>query len=766
MSGIQTLFGFAILASMSYAQVIPISITCSGQAVSPTGSVGTCTTMPFGPMAIAVDLVGTNLTANFNFTFPNGATFSASQSEINANQLQNATLTGTAGIQAGTGTISWGSLIGAAGSVTYSLTIVRPSFTFSASGTLILPSFAGAGYPISGPGGSVLPSFCTVGATGCTTVGSGPGSFPIFEGSSGPGDGVLVLASPGSRLTFEGAASVLSFESSSESSSSGAMALAGLTILTPVQAGHAMYSAVVDCGAPRDIDCWISIPGGASGTIVANSRTAIPITVNPQAILATPGIYRASVAISMTPDAGLPTTLVVPVNVNISPAGPIPALSQTGLQFTAESGSTAAMTQLVLVSNSGSGSMAVTATASTLEGGNWLSVSPSTATAAPTQLFIQANPTGLAPGVYFGRVDVATQSIVVMFTISQAAGPAMSPAALTFIAPAKGNPAPQSILFSNPTSQPMTVSLGSYFEPSAAGWFGASVPAAATSTAAAPLVATVQVDVTGLAPGVYAGTLAFRVAETNRQYPVSIVLIVPQQGGASGTVQTAQSAVCTPARLLPVFSNLEPGFTTAAGTPVPVLVSVADDCGTTLASDGSVMVFFPGSAQQDAPLALAPLGNGLWSGTWMSHNLKGGTAAVSVVASSSSAPSLYGSAGVSGTLTANGAIPVIASGGAVWTPGTRGILISGSNLAAGSVTATPPLLTTLGGTAVLLGRQPLLIQSVSPTRISALLPDNAGVPLAVVVQRNGSTYSMPEPVTPLAPVKRRTPRGVQEDSPH
>ncbi|HEY3739477.1 MAG TPA: hypothetical protein VGL53_06520 [Bryobacteraceae bacterium] len=784
-SAVHILLGFAILAAAGHAQGIPITLSCSGAAVSPTASTGTCTTKPFGPLMVAIDLDGTTISANFTFTFPNGASFTASDAVMVATQLQGSTLTGTATIHAGAGTISLGSLMGSSGSLTYVLNVTRPSFTLTGSGLLVVPNFTSAGFPISGPGGSVLPALCNSGASsqsGCIPVEAGAGSFQIFEGSSAPSDGVLVLANPGNsasgRLTFEGAAgsgaSVLTFASSSSGGpqtdsivANNETTPAGLNILTPVQASNATYSAAVACDAPTNTPCWISIPSGSTGSIAANSRAAIPITVNPES-LTTPGTYRSSVLVSITPDTGAPATLIVPVNVEISPAGPIPTLSQTGLQFSAESGSTAATTQLVLVSNSGSGTMLTSAAAFTLAGGNWLTVSPSSLTVTPTtpaQLYIQANPTGLAPGVYCGRVDVTaggvTQSIVAVLTVSQAAGPSVSPASLTFVAPANGNPESQTVLFSNPSSQPLTVSLGSFFEQSA-GWFGASV-SAPTATTAAPLAATVQVDVTGLAPGVYSGTLGIRVAETNREYPVSVVLVVPQQGGSSGT---SQAAACTPTRLLPLFTNLEPGFTAPAGIPAPLQVSVTDDCGTPLTVGGSVMVSFPGSSASasggDTPIALAPLGNGLWSGTWMPHNLKGGPTTVSVIATSSATPSLYGSAGVSGTLTANGTIPLIASGGAVWNPGTRAIVISGSNLATASATATLPLPTTLGGTRVLLGGQPLPLQSVSPGRISAVLPDNSTPLAVVVVERNGTSYSMPEPITPLAPSKRRPPPREKE----
>src|SRR5208282_5550771 len=74
---------------------------------------------------------------------------------------------------------------------------------------------------------------------------------------------------------------------------------------------------------------------------------------------------------------------------------------------------TAATSALLSVTNSGGGSLAFTASASTSTGGNWLSVSPANGSAtpsAPVSLTMTANPGNLAPGTYSGSISVASAS--------------------------------------------------------------------------------------------------------------------------------------------------------------------------------------------------------------------------------------------------------------------------------------------------------------------------------------------------------------------
>ena len=170
-------------------------------------------------------------------------------------------------------------------------------------------------------------------------------------------------------------------------------------------------------------------------------------------------------------------------------------------------------------------------------------------------------------------------------------------------------------------------------------------------------------------------------------------------------------------------------------------------------NSGAVTSYFPNG---DPPGSLAPLGNGAWQGSWMPHNLAGGTAAAGIIASSTTA-GVYGSAAVTGTISANAALPSITAGGAVsaaslaqGAPLAPGGFISifGSNLAQGSNPVTTyPYPPQLGGTQVLLGGEPLPLEYAGPGQINAVIPYDVPVnsTLQLVVTQNGVS-SMPETV--------------------
>jgi uncharacterized protein (TIGR03437 family) len=360
---------------------------------------------------------------------------------------------------------------------------------------------------------------------------------------------------------------------------------------------------------------------------------------------------------------------------------------------------------------------------------------------------LQVNAANLPAGTYFGRVALtasgaassAEQVEVVLTAVPpSAANPLVSPASLTFTAAAGANPAAQSVQLFNPAGQELTASVTTAYQ-QGADWL--------TTTSPAPLTFTAAVNATGLTAGVYQATIDIHVAETSADYLVPVTLVVPQASATS----------CTPTQLAPVFTNLEAGFETPAGVPVSLQVEVLDDCGSPLTT-GALMAYFPGST--DSPVSLAPLGNGAWTGSWLPHNLAGGKATVGLIATSFS-PALYGSAGITGTLSANSGVPSIAAGGAVsaaslasgmpLVPGSY-ISVFGLNLASGSNPAgSLPLGDTLGGTEVLLGGEPLPLQYAGPGQINAVVPYDVPVNSVqqLTVQRNGAS-SLPETVVVAA----------------
>jgi uncharacterized protein (TIGR03437 family) len=417
------------------------------------------------------------------------------------------------------------------------------------------------------------------------------------------------------------------------------------------------------------------------------------------------------------------------------------SLSQTGLQFQAVAGVGGAMQQAISVLNARPGAMPFQANASTLNLGNWLSVSTAAGTAsdsAPAVVNVQVNPQGLAPGFYSGRVDFSVpgavkspQAVTVSLTVlppTPGAGAAVSTTGLIFVAKQGSNPAPQNVQVTNPANQTLTISATAVFS-QAQGWFTSTVSGNSESVA---------VNTAGLGPGIYRGVLNVKVAETNSTFPVAILLVV-----------TPPTAACMPTRLAAVVTRGGDGFQGMAGVPLPLQVSVIDDCGTPLAA-GSVIAVF---STRDTPVDLNPLGNGIWSGTWLPHGAAGGAASAAITATSS-APALRGSLLVSGNFAPDKTTPlvnllgVVSGASFVATPLAPGGFISifGTNLAAAPILASAlPLPTMLGGTQVLLGGQPLPLQYVSAAQINAIVPYTipANSIEQLLVEQNGA-YSLAE----------------------
>jgi uncharacterized protein (TIGR03437 family) len=624
-----------------------------------------------------------------------------------------------------------------------------------------------AGTPIGGPGGLGDYTNCFTGAksSNCTTAGSGTPSIPVYD-TSDPNVSTQVdiwtqteTTAAGSQLqnTTNGVTeSIIQGNASQErphrgvagklsSSATAASAPASFNIITPIQSSSSTYTATPVCAnAPT---CWISVPV-SSGSIAASSRAAITVVVSPEGL--PPGVYTGSVDTAITSKSGAPSMLTTSVTAIVSAPSAMLALSQPGVQFQATAGSTAPQSGLLAVSNAGSGSMTFTATAATLSGGNWLSISAASGT-APADVILQAQPSGLAPGQYFGTVKVTAagalnspQEVSVVLTVlaTPNGSAQISPSSLSFVAPASGNPSSQTVQVIDSSSETYTVSTVLSFA-EGNDWFTAT-PSASTVSSTQPLTESVAVNSSGLAAGTYLGTLDIHVAETNADYAVPIQLVVPGPG---------VSSTCTPTQLLPAFINIAGGFSTPAGVPTPLQVKVTDDCGTALTS-GSVVAYFPGS--NDPAVSLTSIGSGQWVGAWMPHNLAGGAAEVGVLATSFTS-GLYGSAGIAGTLSANRSVPLITPGRAVSAasfaanapiaPGSY-ISIFGSNLAA--VPQEPdsfPLQTTLGGTQVLLGGEPMPLLYAGPGQIYAMVPYDAVVNSIqqIAVVSNGA-LSLPETV--------------------
>ncbi len=231
---------------------------------------------------------------------------------------------------------------------------------------------------------------------------------------------------------------------------------------------------------------------------------------------------------------------------------PDPRLGATSLSFTYASGSEA-RSEPVLLSNRGGGSVGFNVSTLTDDGANWLSASPSAGTltpADPITLAIAANPSGLPPGAYTGRVRVEagqTLELPVTMTVS-AIDQAMLIAqrGLSYLSVARGGVVPPQsfgVLNVGRGAMPFTTSVRTL---SGGDWLRASPGAGAANPAQpAPLVQ-VEVNQSSLDAGEYYGLVEVTAPDAaNSPQQIPVFLEVRAEGSNPGAQVTPSELVFT-----------------------------------------------------------------------------------------------------------------------------------------------------------------------------------------------------------------------------
>jgi uncharacterized protein (TIGR03437 family) len=512
-----------------------------------------------------------------------------------------------------------------------------------------------------------------------------------------------------------------------------------------LQPNAVSYTATATC-ANLPTSCWLTTPS-TSGTIPAFGTVAITANFSPRNL--PEGVYPADLMLALIASPSAGEVVQHSPAVLILNNAPVLQLSETALQFVALAGS-GPQSHAVQLASSNSQPLSWTAGASTLSGGNWLTVTPGSGASTAASVNIAANPAGLVTGSYFGRVEVAAsgaasspQSVVVQLTVvATSTEPALSTNGLVFVAAQNTTPAPQSLRISTLSTTPIPITAG-HEEDDSISWFSIHY-SAFTVEAGASVTLTVSVDNPGLAVGAYTGTVNVQNTADLSTYHVNVLLVVTPSGGQ-----------CTPTQLLPVITSLGQGFEVFAAVPVSFQTQVLDDCGSLL-NAGAVQATY---SSGDSSSVMMPLGNGLWAGSWQPHETAGGP--VVVVVNAQSAGGLQGSASVTGNLNPNSTAPTVNPGGIVnaaslvsgiVAPGEL-ISIFGTNLAPSNPTqaSSLPLTTSLAGTQVLLGGQPLPLQFAGAGQINAVVPFATplnGLQQLVIEQNN--VYSLPETIVVAA----------------
>lgn len=177
------------------------------------------------------------------------------------------------------------------------------------------------------------------------------------------------------------------------------------------------------------IPSWLSV-SPTSGSLDATSTAGTLLTVGPNTANLDAGVYTALLPFRSATAKNSPQYLSVTYHVVQPSASPIPVLNAYGLSFTAQQGSTNLLSGNFNFSNTGGGTVSAQFTTSTTSG-NWLSVSPSSASATsttPATIQVTINPSGLQAGVYRGTITgtfsvLRPQTVDVMLTVTPAPPP-------------------------------------------------------------------------------------------------------------------------------------------------------------------------------------------------------------------------------------------------------------------------------------------------------------------------------------------------------
>ncbi|MBM3739098.1 MAG: hypothetical protein FJW39_25265 [Acidobacteria bacterium] len=487
---------------------------------------------------------------------------------------------------------------------------------------------------------------------------------------------------------------------------------------------------------------------------VSTPRVPLQVNVRADPTGLSPGTYTGAVVIQ---SPGVRRE--VPVTLMVSDRDQAILISQSGLSFAAVESGGLPPPQQFAVLNTGTGAMTFRTSVSTLAGGEWLSVSApagSSEPGAPALLEAQVNHAGLPPGRYYGQVRVDSETAANtphVLTVNlevlrpdENPGAVLQPASLLFEPAQGGVPAAKEFMIYNLTPQP--VSYRAFTSDIAV------LPRDAVIEPNQPLRVLVQPITLSPASRRPGAVLQFSDG-IQRKIPAALASESAPQADPKSVIHRADG--CTARELVPAVLSLGQSQTVPAGWPAGVSVEVKDNCG--LAMDrGSVTLNF---SNGDPPLALIPLRDGKWHGTWQSRNASTSRVVVRVEAEQSD-PGLKGVREVDADLRASTDPPAITAEGIVsftapvpFAPLAPGALIAinGERLTSGTperASSAPLPVQLAGAEAVIAGRR-MPLSGAADARIDAVVPpDVAPNTTHQILVRRGTSYSRPVPVNVAA----------------
>ena len=446
-------------------------------------------------------------------------------------------------------------------------------------------------------------------------------------------------------------------------------------------------------------------------------------------------------------------------------ADPILSTSRQGFVFFAQ-GVVAQQRPLEIVNTGGRELNWMVAT-QTLSGGQWLSASPESGstTAARESSFVdvRVDPTGLAPGDYYGSVTASSDSnsasrmltVVTRVFPEDAFLPAQAdPEGFLFVHASPSGAPSETVVFTNPGARPLQLELVPSFGAGVPEWFRFE-PLAENVLAPGGSVA-IEIEVASdFTPGVRSGELRVtsRPADGGSEPAITqrldARLLVPLgEDGAALAGPVRQQLGCSPTQLVLVLTRPSLDFTIVAGWPIAMEAEILNDCGTPLTA-GLVTAEF---SNGDPPLALEPLRDGRWGATWAPLREAIATS-VTLRAASLQEPTIEGTLEITGSIPETAATPILGAAPVSAVSFARdkpislgaftalfGIQLAGALTAAGGL----PLPHSLEETSVFIGGSPMPMLFASSGQVNSIVPFDltSGRRHSLLVQRGG-TLSAP-----------------------
>ena len=273
---------------------------------------------------------------------------------------------------------------------------------------------------------------------------------------------------------------------------------------------------------------WLKISPSGNGCCF----TPLAITASVTASTLAAGTYTAEIIFTEFANPG--RSMVVPVNLTVLAGGPFFDNLPGGLSFSFKTNGTAT-SQIVQIGNGGTGTLNWTVTHSTGDGGDWLTATPASGTAASiaTISVTAANlPGGGAlAGTFTGQLVFQTAgdttTIPVTVTVGTAVFNQMNP--ISFTMPFGGaNPLPQ--VFNIAMTNNSTVRFGPGAVTAKGGaWL--SVSPSGNGCCFTPLAVTAKVNASTLAAGTYTGEIIVtEFANPGRSMTIPVTLTVAASG--------------------------------------------------------------------------------------------------------------------------------------------------------------------------------------------------------------------------------------------